>query len=111
MSRLFWAVMLQTILLVYILFVPFYSKAKRCWDQVGGVVHFMAVHLVFLVIPMYVIGVSAMFMFEYRGEPVMTFLALFPILNASLILVYFFRVFNIVKKTMQWHRGKNWHGV
>ena len=109
MELLFWAVIAQTILLLYILFVPFYSRNCKCWDRFGGIIHFISVHLVFLVIPMYVIMVSGTFVKEMRNDPNFTLLALFPILNASLILIYILKVFKIVKKTIAWNKSKNWH--
>lgn len=46
-----WIVSIQIVCCVYITFVPFYSDKHPWWHKIAPVIHFIAVHLIFLVLP------------------------------------------------------------
>ena len=50
-----WLTSIQGVLTVYLSFVPFYSDRFACWNKIGCLVHFIAVHVLFIVSP--IIGI------------------------------------------------------
>ena len=77
--------------------VPFYSDKYPLWEKIGSKLHLVAVHLIFIVIPLFSIGNTLINAQEAWESPAVGVLLAFPIINAVTILYYFVFVLKVVR--------------
>ena len=75
--------------MIYISFVPFYSYRVACWDKIGIFVHLIAIHLIFIVIPIIAIVHSAMNYKNLRDSRAVGWLFVYAMINIMTIIYYF----------------------
>ena len=82
----------QSAMMVYICFVPFYSDRFPVWDKIGYVLHMIAIHIMFIVCPIIVIVHTAIYVTRFYDSPARGWLFTFALMNV-LVLIYYFTVF------------------
>ena len=84
-----WLTFVQTIVMIYISFVPFYSYSIACWDKIGIFVHLLGIHLIFIVIPLIAIIHSSVNYKNIRDSRVVGWLFVYSLINIMTIIYYF----------------------
>ena len=101
-----WIAGIQIICCIYITFVPFYSHRFACWNKIGPLIHLIAVHLIFIVLP-----ITSMIATSSRYEYIMEsraigWLTTFGFINLMTIVYYFVMVLKIVRGAWRFIRSE-----
>ena len=96
----------QTILMIYITFVPFYSYRFKCWDKVGLVFHMIAIHIVFIVCPVVAIVHSLSSLTLFRESRAVGWFFTFTLINVMTVIYYCAIIQKLVRGMLQFHRNR-----
>ena len=90
---------------VYIYFIPFYSRFFRAYNVVGPIIHFILVHLVFVVIPATAI-VLGYLLFNWH-DSIGSSISVVFYAQLSIIILYNYVsvILRIVKGTIQFYKS------
>ena len=98
--------MIQTVVMVYISFVPFYSYSVACWDKIGIFIHLLGIHLIFIVIPLIAIIHSAVNYTSLRDSRVVGWLFVYSMINIMTIIYYFAFMWKLCKGMIQFQKTR-----
>ena len=95
---------IQTILMIYVTFVPFYSYTVACWDKIGIWMHLVAIHVIFVLIPLIAIVHSAINFSNYSDSRVVGWLFVYAMINVMTIIYYFAMILKLCRGMIQFQR-------
>ena len=98
--------MIQTIVMIYISFVPFYSYHLVWWDKLGIFIHLLGIHLIFIVIPIYALIHSAIYYTNIRDSRVVGWLFVYSMINVMTIIYYFAFMLKLCKGMIKFQKTR-----
>ena len=83
--------------MIYLSFTPFYSYRFAWWDKIGIFVHLIAIHLIFIVVPIIAIVHSAINYKSLRDSRVVGWLFVYAMINIMTIIYYFAMILKLCR--------------
>ena len=101
-----WFVGIQSVLMVYISFVPFYSDKFPIWTKIGPIIHMIAIHTIFILIPVISIIHTSINVEHVRVSRAVGWLFTFVFINVMCIIYYFYVPLKVVRGASQFLKNR-----
>ena len=94
-------------LTIYLSFVPFYSARFPAWTKIGSWIHVIAVHVIFILVPLLSIGNTLIHIEAVWKSRAIGWLLTYLLINLMTIIYYFISILKIVRGARQFVKDRS----
>ena len=97
---------IQTVLMIYLTFVPFYSYRFECWNKVGLALFFIVIHIICIVCPVVAIVYTLTNWSVMKESRAVGWFFTYTLIQLMTIIYYFAIMVKLVRGILFFHRSR-----